>query len=171
MIGEKQLEGSLGEALRFARDGVTFFRRAAEIAADPRVRLTFEKLAHWRQTTLRDLDRATAEAGLAVSDAGGPGPYPFEAVEKVECYVCGYISREIPLTCPSCGGAGYSFTREFARSHPWEIAVSSGVVGVAALEAAAGAAKGVARSVITALLERERAWLREAEKELASVAA
>ncbi|MEK6838986.1 MAG: hypothetical protein AABY08_04525, partial [Candidatus Thermoplasmatota archaeon] len=61
MTGETRLEASLGEALRFARDGVAFFRRAGEIAADPRVRLAFEKLAHWRQTTLTDLEKAIAD--------------------------------------------------------------------------------------------------------------
>jgi len=171
VTGESQLEASLGEVLRFARDGVAFFRRAGEIAADPRVRLAFEKLAHWRQTTLTDLEKAIADTDHKVAAAEAAGPYPFDAVARVECYVCGYTSQEIPVTCPKCGAARYTFTREFTRSHPWEIAVSSGMPGVAALEAAVKGAKGPARSVLNTLLEREKTWLREAERELASAKA
>lgn len=168
---DTRLEASLAQALRFARGGVAFFRRAGEIAADPRVRLAFEKLAHRRQTTLTDLLKAVADMDLKVVAAEAAGAYPFDAVAKVECYVCGYTSQEIPVVCPKCGAARYTFTREFTRSYPWEIAVSSGIEGVAALDAAVNAAKGSSRSVLDPLLGREKTWLREAERELASAKA
>ena len=165
------LEASLGEVLRYARDGVAFFRRAGEVAADPRVRLAFERLAHERQSSLDDLEKSIKNGGLRLAPPPGTGPYPFAAVAKVECYVCGYASEEIPTMCPRCGAARYAFEREFGRAKPWEIAVESARVGVAALEAALKEAEAPLRSTLGAVLERERTLLRESERELAAARA
>lgn len=169
--GHTGLEASLGEVLRYARDGVAFFRRAGEVAADPRVRLAFERLAHERRVSLDDLEKSIRNAGLRLAPPRGTGPYPFAAVAKVECYVCGYSSEEIPTMCPRCGAARYAFEKEFARTKPWEIAVESVRIGVVALEAALKQAEAPLRSALGAVLERERTLLRESERELAAARA
>lgn len=165
------MEASLGEALRYAREGVAFFRRAGEVAADPRVRLAFERLARQRQTSFDDLGKSIKNGGLRLPPPGGTGPYPFSAVAKVECYVCGYASEAIPTMCPRCGAARYAFEKEFGRAKPWEIAVESARIGIAALEAALKEAEPPLRSALGAVLERERTLLRESERELAAARA
>lgn len=169
--GHTGLEASLGEALRYAREGAAFFRRAGEVAADPRVRLAFEWLARQRQSSLDDLEKSIKNGGLRLVPPRGTGPYPFAAVAKVECYVCGYASEEIPTMCPRCGAARYAFEKEFGRAKPWEIAVESARVGVAALQTALREAEPPLRSALGAVLERERGLLQESERELAAARA
>ena len=161
----------LGPVLKIERDGVSFFRRANEVAADPRVKQVFERLARDRAESARILEDAAAKAGIRVTPAGGPSPYPFEAVAKVECYACGFVADEIPSSCPQCGAARYSFEKEFTKGTVWEIARSSGTAVSQAVQAAIPDLKGDLRAVLEALLRREQALLREAEGELASARA
>ncbi|OGS50939.1 MAG: hypothetical protein A3K65_03760 [Euryarchaeota archaeon RBG_16_68_12] len=97
--------------------------------------------------------------------------YPFEAVAKVECYACGYVSEEIPPSCPSCGAARYAFEKEFKPSMAWEISVAAGKARIAEIEAAAPLAKGALKAAMETLLAQERAQLKAAEGELSSAKA
>ena len=171
MTEKGRLEAPLGAVLRSERDGITFYRRASAIAADPRVRQLFERLARQREDVLGALQTAVEAAGIRPASAAGPSPYPFEAVSKVECYACGYAAEEIPGSCPSCGAARYAFEKEFRPSMAWEIAVSAGKAEVAGIEAAVPLAEGPLRSALEKVLVQERAQLREAEGKLASAKA
>ncbi len=165
------LESALGAVVQLERDGVTFHRRASAIAADPRVRQLFERLAREREESLAALEAAVSDAKARQSPSEGPSPYPFDAVAKVECYACGYVSEEIPPSCPSCGAARYAFEKEFRPSLAWETAVASGKARIEALEAAAALAKGALRAALHDVLSKEIAQLKEAEGGLASARA
>ncbi len=171
MTGEKPFETSLGTVLKLERDGAAFFRRANTVAADPRVRQLFDRLARQREEDVHLIEDAIATAGLRPPAATGHTPYPFEAVSKVECYACGYVTDEIPTSCPKCGAARYAFEKEFGKSTVWEIAVGTGRAVVGELESAVPRATGGLRSALETLLGREKALLREAEGELASAKA
>lgn len=171
MANEPRFEAALGAILRLERDGVTFHRRASGIAADPRVRQLFERLAREREESLTALEDAVSEAKARQASAEGPSPYPFDAVAKVECYACGYVADEIPPSCPSCGAARYAFEKEFKTSMAWEIAVATGKARIAELEVAAPLAKGKLRAALEGVLAKERAQFKEAEGALASAKA
>ncbi len=171
MPNEPRLEAALGVILRLERDGVSFHRRASAIAADPRVRQLFERLAREREESLTALEDALSESKAVQASAEGPSPYPFDAVEKVECYACGYVADEIPPSCPSCGAARYAFEKEFKTSMAWEIAVETGRSRVAELEVAVPLAKGKLRAALEGVLEREKAQFKAAEGGLASARA
>ncbi len=165
------LDSALGAILRLEQDGVRFHRRASAIAADPRVRQLFERLATRCESSLAAIRDAASEADAHPETSEGPSPYPWDAVAKVECYACGYVAEEIPPSCPSCGAARYAFEKEFKASMAWEIAVAAGSARVAALEAAVPLATKDLRSGLEAVLSEERAHLEEAEAGLASAKA
>ncbi len=168
MTDGKSLEAALAEALKFERDGAAFYQRANLVAADPRVKQLFARLARRREEDVRTLEDAVATSGLRPPAGTGHTPFPFEAVAKVECYACGYVTEEIPPSCPSCGAARYAFEKEISTAMGWEIAVASGKAGVAALEAALRQSSGGLKAALESLLARERALLEEAEAEFAS---
>ena len=89
----------------------------------------------------------------------------------MECYACGYVTDEIPMSCPQCGAARYAFEREFSKAMIWGTALSSGKALAKEAQAAIPQAKGEVRAALEALLKREQALLREAEGELASAKA
>ena len=171
MTDNRRLEASLGALLKLERDGLTFHRRASAIAADPRVRQLFERLAREREEALSALEDAVGKAGVTPPTSTAPTVYPFEAVAKVECYACGYVSEEIPPSCPSCGAARYAFEKEFKPSMAWEISVAAGKARIAEIEAAAPLAKGALKAAMETLLAQERAQLKAAEGELSSARA
>jgi len=171
VIGDKEPESPLGVVVKLERDGVTFFRRANEIAADPRVRQLFERLARDREEGARLIEDAIAKAGVKVPPATGASLYPFEAVAKVECYACGYVATEIPTSCPQCGAARYSFEKEFTAAMVWEIVMSSGTALAHAAQASLAGARGGLKVALESLLKREQALTKEAEGELASAKA
>ncbi len=168
MTGDKHPEASLGAVLKLERDGAAFYRRANMIAADPRVRQVFDRLAREREEGARLLEEAAAKSGICVVPSGGPNPYPFEAIWKLECYACGYVAEEIPTSCPQCGAARYAFEKEFTKAMIWGTALSSGKAVTAGVQAAIPHAKGEVRAALEGLLRREQALLKEAEGELAS---
>ncbi|HEY4704258.1 MAG TPA: hypothetical protein VII27_00785 [Thermoplasmata archaeon] len=171
MTDAKSLDAAIAEALKSERDGVAFYQRANHVAADPRVKQILARLARHREEDLRALEDAVAKAGLRPPAGGGHTPYPFEAVAKLVCYACGYVTEELPASCPSCGAARYAFEKEISKAMAWETAVAAGKAGVAALDAAGRHATGGLRAALDALLARERALLKEAEAELASAKA
>ncbi|HTD81010.1 MAG TPA: hypothetical protein VK723_02540 [Thermoplasmata archaeon] len=171
MTGEPHAEPSLGAVLKLERDGAAFFRRANAIAADPRVRQQFERLSRQREESAKLLEAAAARSGVKATPAPGPNPYPFEAIAKVECYSCGYVTEEIPTSCPQCGSARYAFEREFTKAMIWGTALASGKAVAAGVQAAIPQTKGELKAALETLLERERALLKEAEGELASAKA
>src|SRR5439155_1970388 len=72
VTGDKHPEASLGAVLKLERDGAAFFRRANVIAADPRVRQVFDRLAREREEGARLVEEAAAKAGIKVAPTGGP---------------------------------------------------------------------------------------------------
>ncbi len=171
MSSDPHAEASLGAVLKLERDGAAFFRRANAIAADPRVRQLFERLSRQREEAARVIESAAARSGIRATPGGGPNPYPFEAIAKVECYACGFVAEEIPTSCPQCGAARYAFEREFTKAMIWGTALASGTAVAEGVLAAIPATKGELRAALESLLERERALLKEAEGELASAKA
>jgi hypothetical protein len=157
--------------LRLERDGVAFHRRASAVAADPRVRQLFERMARQREASLVALEDAVAKAKVEPLLSEGPTPYPFDAVRKVECYACGYVAEEIPASCPSCGAARYAFEKEFKASMAWEIAVAAGRARVPEIEAAVLLARGALRATLEKVLAQERTELKDAGGELPSARA
>ncbi len=168
MTADELPEAPLAAVLKLERDGVAFFRRANAVAADPRVRELFERLARSREESARLLEVAASKAGIHITPKGRATPYPFEAVAKVECYACGYVADEIPASCPQCGAARYAFEKEFTKAAVWGTALSSGSAVAQAVEDAIPRADGDLRLALEDLLQRERALLREAEGELAA---
>jgi hypothetical protein len=171
VTGDKHPEASLGEVLKLERDGAAFFRRANVIAADPRVRQVFERLARQREEGARLVEEAASKSGIRVVPSGGPNPYPFEAIAKLECYACGYVTEESPTSCPQCGAARYAFEKEFTKGMIWGTALSSGKAVTEGVRAAIPASKGDLRAALEGLLTREQALQKEAEGELASAKA
>jgi len=168
VTADEPYEVSLAAVLKLERDGVAFFRRANAVAADPRVRQLFERLARSREESARLLEDAASKAGIHITPRGVANPYPFEAVAQVECYACGYLAEEIPSSCPQCGAARYSFEKEFTKATVWGTALSSGSAVAQAVEDAIPLAGGDLRIALEDLLRRERALLKEAEGELAA---
>src|SRR3972149_859481 len=119
-------------------DGAAFYQRANPVAAAPRVRQILARLARHREEDHRAFEDAVAKAGLRPPAGGGHTPYPFEAVAKLVCYACGYVTEELPASCPSCGAARYAFEKEISKAMAWEIAVAAGKAGGARMAARAG---------------------------------
>ena len=171
MNADKPPEALLAPVLKLERDGVAFFRRANAVAADPRVRELFDRLARSREEGAQLLEEAAGKAGIRVTPKGIANPYPFEAIAKVECFACGYVTDEIPASCPQCGAARYSFEKEFTKATVWGTALSSGSAVAQAVQDAIPHTRGDLRAALENLLKREQALLREAEGELTSAKA
>lgn len=169
MSVHKDEVGSLGAALGAAAEGVAFYDVANVVAADVRVKVTFEALG---RRTRSQLDRLEALAGPGVKDAAPrPGIYPLGMVAKVDCYVCGHTvdAASMPNQCPSCGAARYAFEKEIALANAWEVA-STAARKVAALyrEVAPKAAAEV-RALLGVLAAEEDALAAEADREIAEL--
>jgi len=131
---EREIEESFAASLALEEAGVAFYERAGAVTADPRVRLIFQRLARVKHDHLRLLrDRAAAMGVRGGHAAKAPTVYPTEAFARVECYVCGYGSVDIPDACPKCGSARYAFEKEVSKAMAWELAATSARASVAFL--------------------------------------
>ena len=82
---------AFGAVLKYYRDGVAFYRRANRVAADPRVRLVFERLARHPRVEVILLSRNSSDTGLRIFNSiqhhnlniskaafcGGSSPYRY----------------------------------------------------------------------------------------------
>ena len=159
----------LGKALGAVLEGITFYELAHNAVADTRVKVVFEGLGRRKRA---QLGRLEAVAGTAAKDAAIlPGIYPLDAVSKVECYVCGYVTetKSIPSQCPKCGTARYTFEKEIALTKAWEIAGETAAKEAALLKEAAGHARGEAQTTLESLAREEEGLASEAGKEVAEL--
>lgn len=167
----KHVGGShpLTKALGAVLEGQTFYQLAHLVAADTKVKVTFEDLGRRKAGQLTKLEPAVA-AG-AKDAALRPGIFPIESVSKVECYVCGHVTdtRSMPEQCPKCGTARYTFEREISLAKAWEIAGESARKSAALFHELASQAEGPGKSVLEALAKEEDALASEAGHELAEL--
>jgi rubrerythrin len=160
---------SFAKALGAVVEGVTFFELAQVAVADTRVKVAFEALARRKRAQLTKLE---AIAGPTAKDASTPaGIYPLDAVSKVECYVCGYVTetRAMPNQCPKCGTARYTFEKEIALTKAWEIAGDTARREAALFQDAAAHASGPAQKTLADLARDDEGLAAEAGKELAEL--
>jgi len=164
---ERDIEESFAASLALGEAGVAFFERAGAVTADPRVRLIFHRLTRVKQDHLKLLrDRAAAMGVRGGHAANAPAVYPTEAFARVECYVCGHSSVDIPDACPKCGSARYAFEKEISKAMAWELAATSA-------RACASYLRGLderypaGRPLLDVLRAAEEASAQEAEGELA----
>lgn len=169
MSAHKDEAGSLGAALGAAAEGVAFYDLANVVAADVRVKVTFEDLGRRKRA---QLERLEALAGPGVRDgAPRPGIFPLGMVAKVDCYVCGHTvdAASMPNQCPNCGAARYAFEREIAVAKAWEVASAAATKVAALYRVAASTASAQARALLEALAAEEDALAAEADREIAEL--
>ncbi len=161
------MEESFAASLALEEAGVAFFERAGAVTADPRVKLIFHRLARGKQDHIKLLrDRAAALGIRGTRAATAPAVYPTEAFARVECYVCGHSSMDIPDACPKCGSARYAYEKEISKAMAWELAATSA-------RASASYLRGLedrypaGLPLVDPLSAAEEASAREAEGELA----
>ncbi len=163
----KEVEESFATVLAVEESGVAFYERANAITADPRVKLIFNRLARQKQDHVKLLRDRAASLGIR---GGRPAPlpsfYPVDAFAKVECYVCGYVSVEIPDACPKCGAARYAFEKEVSKATAWELAATTARASLA-LVRSLGEKHPAAKPLLEPLRGAEEALVREAESALA----
>jgi hypothetical protein len=161
------------DALRVAaqvdRDGVAFFRRAKALAADPRVKFIFGRAADEYERALKSLESVPGAKAKAKVRA----VFPFEKYERIECYVCGYESkdREPPETCPACGAARYAFERDVKQEEAWDLIARTTKEALALERKAGTAGKAAAKGAVTLAIEIHKQLLDEAKQERARVGA
>lgn len=161
--------GSLLAAAGAAVEAVSFYDLAHLVAADVRVKVTFEDLGSRKR---KQLERLEALAGSqALQAAPGPGIYPLETVSKADCYVCGYTvdTANLPNQCPRCGAARYSFEQEITLSKAWEIAETTARKVSELYRNAALKSSGAAKGLLESLASEEEELAAEAEKEIAEL--
>ena len=159
----------LGKALGVVLEGITFYELAHNAVADTRVKVAFEGLGRRKRAQLARLE---AVAGSAAKDAAVlPGIYPLDAVSKVECYVCGYVTetKAIPNQCPKCGTARYTFEKEIALTKAWEIAGETARKEALLFKEAAVQAHGEAQVALEDLAREEEGLATEAGNEVAEL--
>ncbi len=163
--GSDPLSTALGAVL----EGVTFYELAHLIAADTRVKVTFEDLQRRKVAQLSKLEAYLAPT--AKDAAPRPGIFPIDSVSKAECYVCGRIveTKALPSQCPNCGTARYTFEKEIALAKAWEIAAEAARRSASLFRAAAASASGGAPSALEALAREEDELSKEAGHELAEL--
>ena len=164
---ERDIDKTFAAALALEEAGVAFYERAAAVTADPRVRLIFQRLVRVKQDHVKLLrDRAASMTVHGGHPGNPPAVYPTEAFARVECYVCGHSSVDIPEACPKCGSARYAFEKEISKAMAWELAATSA-------RASASYLRGLedrhpaGRPLLDGLRAAEEAAAREAEGELA----
>ncbi|OGS61851.1 MAG: hypothetical protein A3K59_07155 [Euryarchaeota archaeon RBG_19FT_COMBO_69_17] len=169
MSAHKDEAGSLGAALGAAAEGVAFYDLANVVAADVRVKVTFEDLGRRKRS---QLERLESVAGPGVRDAAPrPGVYPLGMVAKVDCYVCGLTveAASMPNQCPNCGAARYAFEQEIALAKAWAVASAAARKVAALYRAAAPKAPADVRALLEALAAEEDALAAEADREIAEL--
>lgn len=150
-------------------EGLSFYELGRLAAADTRVKVTFEELGRRKRD---ELARLEAVLGTAAKDAATmPGIFPMDAVSKVECYVCGYVTdtKALPDQCPKCGTARYTFEKEIARAKAWEIAGESARRTAALFRDAASRGPAKARAVLEDLAKQEDDLAQKAGREVAEL--
>ena len=136
-------------------EGVTFYDLAHVVAADMRVKVTFEGLGRRKR---EQLSRLEAKVGGEVARAApAPGFYPLADVSRLECYVCGHTidTGTKPAQCPNCGAAGYAFEREITLAKAWEIAAAAARKSAALFRELAGRAHGDGKPLLGELAKEE----------------
>ncbi len=162
--GSDALSAALGAVL----EGVTFYELAHLIAADTRVKVTFEDLQRRKAAQLTKLEAFVPPT--AKDAAPRPGIFPIDSVSKAECYVCGHIveTKALPSQCPNCGTARYTFEKEIALARAWEIAAEAARRSATLFRAAAASASGAA-ATLEVLAGEEDELSKEAGHELAEL--
>lgn len=160
---------SLSTALGAVLEGLTFYEFAHLIAADTRVKVTFEDLQRRKTSQLKRLEplvRPTAKDA-----APQPGIFPLDSVSKAECYVCGHVveTKALPSQCPKCGTARYTFEKEIALTKAWEVAGDAARKSAVLFRDLAAQTSGQAKSVLEELAREEDDLAREADHEIADL--
>ncbi len=161
--------GSLSTALGAVLEGLTFYELAHLIAADTRVKVTFEDLQRRKTAQLKKLEPLVLPT--AKDAAPQPGIFPLDSVSKAECYVCGHLveTKALPSQCPKCGTARYTFEKEIALRKAWEVAGEAARKSAVLFRDAAAQATGKANSVLEELAREEDELSKEAGHELAEL--
>lgn len=170
--GSKVIAQSLAKALAVEEDGVAFFRRASLLAADPRVKSSFYKIAHEKEQHLERLRAAVESFSFRRLPAvEHPDVYPRDEFKKIECYVCGTAADvdELPHVCPSCGAARYAFEKEIGQATAWSLAVTSSKAAGKLYRSLASSLRSEARDLFLGLAKAEQKLAREAQFELSEV--
>ena len=163
--GSEALTKALGAVL----EGLTFFELAHLIAADTKVKVTFEDL---QRRKAAELSRLEPLAGPSAKEAAPrPGVFPVESVAKAECYVCGHVveTKSLPNQCPKCGTARYTFEKEISLARAWEIARETASKSASLFRDSAAHTEGKAKPVLEDLARSEDALAKEAGQELAEL--
>jgi len=164
---EKDVEESFASALAREEAGAAFYKRAAAVTADPRVRLIFQRLERVQQDQVKLLrDRAVSMAVRGGRPGKPPAVFPTEAFARVECYVCGHSAADIPEACPECGSARYAFEKEISKAMAWELAATS-ARGSASYLRSLEERYPASRPLLDGLRAAEETSARDAEGELA----
>lgn len=156
-------------ALGAVLEGLAFYELAHRVAADTRVKVTFEDLGRRKTGQLKRLE-ALAEPS-AKDAAPRPGIFPLDSVSKAECYVCGHVveTKSLPEQCPKCGTARYTFEKEISLAKAWGIAGEAARKSAVLFRQAATHPPAKARSVLEELAREEDDLAKEAGHELAEL--
>jgi len=160
---------ALSTALGAVLEGLTFYELAHLIAADTRVKVTFEDLQRRKAAQLKKLEPLLPVS--AKDAAPQPGIFPLDSVARAECYVCGHIveTKSLPSQCPKCGTARYTFEKEIALAKAWEVAGETARRSAALFREGAASASGPAKSILEELAREEDELSKEAGHELAEL--
>lgn len=165
----KVLAESLAKALAIEEDGVAFFRRASLLAADPRVKSSFYKIAHEKEQHRERLRAAIEEFSFRkLPKVVPPDVYPKDEFKDIECYVCGHQADvdKLPDVCPSCGAARYAFEKEISQETAWSLAATSSKATAKLYRGMASKLRSEARELFLGLAKAEQELAREAQYEL-----
>ncbi len=159
----------LSKALGAVLEGLMFYELAHLIAADTRVKVTFEDLQRRKAAQLARLEPLVPPG--AREAAPRPGIFPLDSVSKAECYVCGHVveTKALPSQCPKCGTARYTFEKEIALAKAWEVAGETARRSAALFREGAASASGEAKSALEQLAHEEDELSSEAGHELAEL--
>lgn len=160
---------ALGRAIGAVLEGLTFYDLANAAVAEMRVKVAFEELGRRKKAQLARLE---AVVGPNAKDAAVmPGIYPIDAVERVECYVCGFAAetKAMPNQCPSCGAARYAFEKEIALAKAWEIAAETGRSTAVLFRSSAAQAPPATRAVLEELAREDEGQATQADRQLAEL--
>lgn len=160
---------ALAKAVGATLEGLTFYEFAHVVAADTRVKVTFEDLGRRKKAELAKLEAVAGKAAKEVSVR--PGIFPLDSVSKAECYVCGHIveTGQMPEQCPKCGTARYTFEKEISLAKAWEIAGEAARKSAAFFRELKSQAGPDGKSVLDELAKMEDALATEAGQELAEL--
>ncbi len=160
---------AVSRALGAVLEGLTFYELAHLIAADTRVKVTFEDLQRRKAIQLQKLGPLVPASAKDATPR--PGIFPLDFVSKAECYVCGYLveTKSLPSQCPKCGTARYTFEKEIALAKAWEVAGEAARKSATLFQQASGSASGPAKAILEGLAREEDELSKEAGHELAEL--